>query len=118
MALGILFESVLHVTSSFLSWIAKKELRRGKSRKENAQGAIITELLDTALGFRPFSLSKCERRSLILLSCPNNCFITLFSPLEFVLSDQFNIQETLPFQVTELKRQTTPCARSQARLML
>ena len=45
---GILFEFVLHVTSSLLLRIAKKELRRGKPRKENAQGAIITEVLDTA----------------------------------------------------------------------
>lgn len=59
-------------------------------------------------------LSKCERRSLILLSLPNNRFINLFSPLEFELSDQFNIQENLPFQVKELERQTTSCARSQA----
>ena len=59
-------------------------------------------------------LSKCEWRSLILLSLPNNCFINLFSPLEFVLFDQFNIQENLPFQVKEWKRQTTTCARSQA----
>lgn len=53
MALGIPLESVLHVTSSFLSRIAKKELRRGKIKKRECLGAIITELLDTALGFRP-----------------------------------------------------------------
>ena len=91
------------------SWTAASQAppSMGFSRQEYWSGVQLRwDLLD---------LSKCEWRSLILLSLPNNCFINVFSPLEFVLSDQFNIQENLPFQVKEWKRQTMSCARSQAR---